>query len=38
MSQRSLEIFATAIFDDLQERVGPGERIEPVRAPRDSNT
>jgi hypothetical protein len=31
MSQRSLEIFATAIFDDLQKRVDPQDRIVPVR-------
>lgn len=34
MSRRSLEIFATAIFDDLQKRVDPVDRIEPVRGPR----
>jgi hypothetical protein len=37
MSQRSLEIFATAIFDDLQKRVPDTDRIEPVRGPREED-
>jgi hypothetical protein len=31
MSGRTLEVFATAIYDDLQDHVPPGDRIDPVR-------
>lgn len=33
MTRKTLELFATAIFDDLQKEFPPGDRIEPVRGP-----